>query len=115
MVEVGDFALRRIEAIVDAALRDAGVAGVLPTPLQAIAQVAGVRAVAPVEELPAAAEASGRKLLGAFWFEERMLYVDERQSPVRRRFTEAHELAHALCPWHEAALREDTEDELFRP
>jgi hypothetical protein len=43
------------------------------------------------------------------------MYLDERQSAPRRRFTEAHELVHALCPWHEAVLRRDTEDELFRP
>ena len=113
MVDVGPFALRRLEAMADGVLAEAGVAGVLPTPLEALREIARVRAVAPVEALPVAG--SGRRLLGAFWFEERILYVDERQSAVRRRFTEAHELIHALCPWHEAVLREDTEGELFRP
>ena len=113
MAEVGRFAMRRIEAIVDSALAEAGVAGVLPTPLEAIRGVARVRGVAPIAELQV--RASARELLGAFWFEERMLYIDEAQSAPRRRFTEAHELMHALCPWHEAVLREDTEEELFRP
>ena len=44
-----------------------------------------------------------------------MLFLEDGQSAPRRRFTEAHELIHALCPWHYAALREDTEAELFGP
>src|SRR5829696_6316541 len=43
------------------------------------------------------------------------MYVDGGQSGPRRAFTEAHELVHALCPWHVAVLRQDTEAELFRP
>ena len=110
--EVGGHALRRIEAIVERALREAGVLGVLPTPLEAIHRPARVRAVEPIAALPAP---PGRPLLGALWFEQRVMYLDERQSVPRRRFTEAHELVHALCPWHEAVLRLDTEDELFKP
>ena len=55
------------------------------------------------------------QVLGALWFEERLLYVNSDQSKPRRAFTEAHELVHALCPWHSAVLRQDTEAELFRP
>lgn len=110
--EVGGYALHRIEAIVERALREAGILGVLPTPLEAIRGPARVRAVEPIAALQAP---PGRRLLGALWFEQRVMYVDERQSLPRRRFTEAHELVHALCPWHEAVLRQDTEDELFRP
>jgi hypothetical protein len=114
MAEPAAFTLRRIERIADDALRAAGVLGVVPTPLDAVAGVASVRAVAPMPALPDAVRTPGRRLLGALWFEERTLFVDPGQSRVRRRFTEAHELVHALCPWHEAVLREDTEDELFR-
>jgi hypothetical protein len=114
MAEPATFTLRRLERIADAALREAGVLGVLPTPLDAIAAVAGVRSRAPMPELPEGIRTPGRRLLGALWFEERALFVDDTQAPARRRFTEAHELVHALCPWHGAALREDTEDELFR-
>jgi hypothetical protein len=117
MAAVGPYAARRIEAIAEAALREAGVLGTLPTPLAALREVARVRACEPMPALPAAVVGSGARepLLGAFWFEERAMFVDERQSAPRRRFTEAHELMHALCPWHEAVLREDTERELFRP
>ena len=106
------FTRRRIEAVVDRALRSAGVLGVVPTPLDAVASVAGVRGVAP---MPAELADGPRPVLGALQFDERTIYVNERQSAPRRRFTEAHELAHALCPWHEAVLRVDTEDELFGP
>ena len=105
------FTRRRLERIVDEALRAAGVLGVRPTPLEAVARVAGIRGVEPIERLPLAQA----RILGALWFAERTVFVDEAQSEPRRRFTEAHELVHALCPWHEAVLRVDTEAELFRP
>jgi hypothetical protein len=108
------FTRRRLESIVDDALRSAGALGTVPTPLEALRDVARVRAVRPIEELPSPAAPAGRPVLGALAFGDRTLYVDEHQSAVRRRFTEAHELVHALCPWHEAVLRLDTEDELFR-
>jgi hypothetical protein len=114
MADPSPFTRRRLERIADDALRAAGVLGVLPTPLEALAPIAGVRAVAPLPALPERVRTPGRRLLGALWFEERTIFVEQGQAAPRRRFTEAHELAHALCPWHEAALREDTEDELFR-
>jgi hypothetical protein len=91
----------------DRALRRAGVEGVLPTPLDAVLAAAGVR-----ERLPVPDGAGGR-VLGALWFEQRAVFVEPRQSAARRRFTEAHEAVHLLCPWHEAALRVDTAAELF--
>jgi IrrE N-terminal-like domain len=109
------FTRRRLEAIVEGALRSAGVLGVLPTPLEALREVAGIRGVEPMDRLPHDLVPQSRPLLGALWFAERTMYVDGRQSLPRRRFTEAHELMHALCPWHESVLRLDTEDELFRP
>ena len=110
--EVGGYALHRIEAIVERALREAGVLGVLPTPLEALRVPARVHAVEPISALRAP---PAGPWLGALWFEQRVIYIDARQSLPRRRFTEAHELVHALCPWHEAVLRLDTEEDLFRP
>ena len=109
------YTLRRLETIVDDALRSAGALGTVPTPLEAVRPVARVHAIRSIDELPPSARDSERPVLGAFSFSDRTLYVDEGQSAVRRRFTEAHELVHALCPWHEAVLRLDTEAELFRP
>jgi Zn-dependent peptidase ImmA (M78 family) len=105
------FTRRRLERLMDDALRSAGALGVRPTPLEAVARVAGIRGVEPIEHLPV----DRARILGALWFAERTVFVDARQSEPRRRFTEAHELVHALCPWHEAVLRVDTEAELFRP
>ena len=109
MSELSPYTRARIERECAAALRAAGVAGVLPTPLEAVREAAGVSLGAGLDAIPSAA---GR-VLGALWFQERVLFVDGRQSAARRRFTEAHELSHAICPWHEAVLRLDTQAELF--
>jgi hypothetical protein len=97
----------RIAALCADALRRSGAMGVLPTPLEALHGLAGVA----LERLPVGAPLRER-LLGALWFEERALFVRAGQPAARRRFTEAHEIAHLLCPWHAAALRLDTADEL---
>jgi hypothetical protein len=110
------FTKARVERECDAALRRAGVVGVLPTPLEAVQAAAGIRTRVPIARVDSAAaidEGLRARLLGALWFEERALFIDESQSPPRRRFTEAHEIVHALCPWHAGALRLDTADELF--
>ena len=96
---------RRIAGIVHEALRDSGALGVLPTPLDAVREAAGLELVDGA--------ALGEGVLGALWFERRAIYVDPVLPSHRRRFTEAHEIAHALLPWHRAALREDTTAELF--
>ncbi len=103
--EPAPYTASRIAGIVQTALHDAGALGVLPTPLDALRRAAGI------ELLESAPLRAG--VLGATWFETRTIYVDPAQSPCRRRFTEAHELVHALCPWHHAVLREDTSAELF--
>jgi hypothetical protein len=102
---VPSFTRARIERLCAEALERAGVAGVLPTPLDALAKAVGVRERV---ELPPEA-----RVLGALWFERRALFVERTQSPARRRFTEAHEIAHLLCPWHRAVVRLDTAGELF--
>ncbi len=112
---MAEYTLRRIEGIVERALRESGALGVLPTPLEELRGVAGIRAVEPVDALPEGVRTGGREVLGAVWFEARTVYVEPSQAAPRRRFTEAHELVHALCPWHAAVLREDTEASLFRP
>ena len=114
MADLAPFTRARVEQIAMDALRRADAVGVIPTPLEALRGPAGIVAVRPMPELPRHARASERTLLGATWFEERAIFVERAQGEARRRFTEAHELMHALCPWHEAVLREDTSDELFR-
>jgi IrrE N-terminal-like domain len=114
MVELNPFTRARLEAIAERALEKAGVAGVLPTPLEEVQRAAGITARRDVAQLPAGVATPGRELLGALWFERREVFVDLAQPEPRRRFTDAHEAMHALCPWHAAALREDTDAELFR-
>jgi hypothetical protein len=111
MTELSTFTRRRLERIANEALRRAGVLGVVPTPLDAVAEAAAI-AIEPVASLGPERD---RPLLGAMWLEERTLFLERRQSPARRRFTQAHELMHALCPWHGPALRTDTAAELFGP
>ena len=105
--EPSSFTRGRIASLVDRALRESGALGVLPTPLDAVTATAALELV----------EAPGlpSDVLGAIWFEERTVFVDGTQSEPRRRFTQAHEIVHALCGWHYAALREDTEASLFGP
>jgi hypothetical protein len=108
------FTRARIVQLCDQALRRSGALGVLPTPLDAVLETAGVRDRVDLARIPGRPPAAERTL-GAVWFEERALFVDRRQSEPRRRFTEAHEAVHLLCPWHAAALRLDTAAELFGP
>jgi hypothetical protein len=102
-----DYTRSRIAALCADALRRSGALGVLPTPLEAVHELAGVE----LERLPVAAPLRDR-LLGAVWFEERALFVRSGMSAARRRFTEAHETVHLICPWHAALLRADTAAEL---
>jgi hypothetical protein len=97
------FTRRRVAELAADALRRAGVDGVLPTALDAVRAAAGLEIVGA---------SLGAGVLGAYWFEERAVFVDRGQSEPRQRFTEAHETIHALCPWHRATLMLDDEDTL---
>ena len=105
--EPSPFTRGRIAATVQRALEQSGALGVLPTPLDAVMAAAALELVD--------AHALPPQVLGAIWFEERAVFVDGAQSEPRRRFTQAHEIVHALCGWHYAVLREDTEASLFGP
>jgi hypothetical protein len=55
-----------------------------------------------------------KRILGAYWYDERVVFIDTEQADERVLFTDAHEATHAMCRWHEDVLRLDTEDELFK-
>jgi Zn-dependent peptidase ImmA (M78 family) len=46
-----------------------------------------------------------KRIIGATWFSERTVFIDRTDPDVRQQFTDGHEAMHALCPWHEPALR----------
>lgn len=110
-------ARRRVESIAERALRTAGVAGKVPTPLSEISAVAGVLGTREIADLPEeiSSKKPGRwkRILGAVLFPEKVIYVDSTIHERRVKFTEAHEIAHMLIPWHESAFRLDDERRLF--
>ena len=110
-------ARRRVESIAERALRLAGVEGQVPTPLDAVSQVAGILSKQEITDLPEeiSSQKPGRwkRILGAIFFPERVIYVDSSLHERRVRFTEAHEISHMLIPWHESAFRLDDERRLF--
>lgn len=112
-----DESRRRVVAIAERALRTADVVGVTPTPLDQVAEVAGIIRTVSTDELPEEVLAEKPKLwkriLGAVVFPERIIYVADGLPQGRRRFTQAHETAHMLIPWHETAFRLDDERRLF--
>jgi hypothetical protein len=112
------FTRERIGRLAEAALRDAGVVGVYPTPIGPVLERLGVREQLDISQLPAELEArkppGWKRLLGAMWFTERTVFVDRSQPEPRQLFTDAHEATHVMCDWHEPTLKLDNEDTLFR-
>jgi hypothetical protein len=71
-VEVSPYAAQRIRAIVDDALERSGATGLLPTPLEAVREHAGLEVVE--------SSGLGRDVLGAVWLEARTMFVERGQS-----------------------------------
>jgi IrrE N-terminal-like domain len=114
-----DFARRRqLPRLVERALRDAEVADVFPTPLGELQRVLGIEQVVSIDELPDPPDARvpprWKKILGALLYREKTIFVDFSQGEERSNFTEAHETAHQMIPWHEDAFILDHEATLFR-
>lgn len=110
-------ARRQILAAADAVLHRAGVEGVLPTPLDAVREAAGIRDVVDMTNLPSElAEQKPRKwqrILGAYVYRERVVYLDRSQSGPRQRFVKAHEIGHRIIPWHDGVFQLDNEEYVF--
>jgi transcriptional regulator with XRE-family HTH domain len=114
----GAFGRERIEMMADQALQLSGATGEVPTPLEKVARVVGVEAWRPIAELPDAMLPNDRPMLradvlGAAVFGAREIYVNLEQMGRRVRFTQAHEIAHLLLPWHEHHVLVDDEQRLF--
>jgi hypothetical protein len=108
--------MREIVALTDRALRQAGVEGVLPTPLEGVAQVVEIGEVVDIAEMPTNLVVKRpsllKRVLGAILLPERTIFVDGTLSDARLRFTTGHEIGHRLLPWHEAAYFLDDESTL---
>lgn len=110
-----DPAAVRVAGLAERLLQRADAAGVLPTPLDAVADVAGIEEVLDISELPAALAARRpsflRRVVGALLYREEVAFIDYGQTHVRARFTEAHEIAHRALPWHRASHELFLDDE----
>ncbi|HEX8753778.1 MAG TPA: ImmA/IrrE family metallo-endopeptidase [Solirubrobacterales bacterium] len=108
----------RIARLAEDALRRADVVDVLPTPLAAVQAAVGIEERIDISELPAAvrakAPAAFSRVLGALLPDQRVVFIDRGQVPVRQTWTNGHEAAHAMCGWHGEILRLDNESTLFR-
>jgi hypothetical protein len=114
---VGEFTRRQIRAATETAIRRAGVHGVVPTPLEAVARAVGITETIDLADIPADLVArrpsAWRRVLGAVLYRPKLVVVDRSQGMARGRFIEAHELGHKLIPSHETLVRLDDEGRLF--
>lgn len=116
--QINELAQRQILAVATQALQAADALGIVPTPLDELAEAIGIGAVIDIGELPEELLAKKppvlKKLLGAYWFRAETAFVDFSQIRGRARFTQAHEIGHRVVPWHMGAYQLDDERRLFR-
>jgi hypothetical protein len=112
------FTRQRIARLAEGVLERSGAVGALPTPMKAVQDTVGVAERIDVRDLPAELAAkkppAWKRILGAVLFKERVVFIDTAEPEERQLFTDAHETTHLLCEWHEASLRLDGEETLFR-
>jgi hypothetical protein len=103
--------------VTEATLAKTGVIGLLPTPLDAVAEAAQIAEVIDLSQLPEdlarQKPAALSRLLGALLHRERVAFVDFGQNQARARLTQAHEIGHKIIPWHEAPLQLDDAERLL--
>ena len=101
-----------LETLADDLLKRAGVYGVLPTPLEALYDHAGVTCINELPEkesylktLSKAAkttfEGAFRSIRGIADLRDDVVYIPQGQTDVRDRFARAHEISHQTIPWHD--------------
>jgi hypothetical protein len=101
----------KISDLVAKLIRTADAAGVLPTPLDRLFEVAKVT---NIEDLPDATflqtlseqartlfKSAKQKIRGIADIREKATYVPRDPNTGRERFAKAHELGHQVIPWHE--------------
>ena len=112
------FTRERIARLAEDALRKAKAVVDFPTPITEVQKMLGVRERVDMRKLPKALEAKKppiwSRILGAYWHDERVIFIDRDQPEPRQFWTDAHETTHVMCPWHSEVLRLDNEDTLFK-
>lgn len=115
--EIGELTRRQLLAVSDSVLLRAGVVGILPTPLEAVTEAAGIAEVVDIGDIPRSLLAKKppiwTRVLGALLFRERVIFVDRSQVTARVRFTQLHEIGHRIAPWHQRSYDIDNEAGLF--
>jgi hypothetical protein len=115
----------KISGLVRKLLREADAAGVLPTPLGRLFEVARVT---NIEELPdenflqmlsertrGFFRSARQKLRGIADLRERATYVPRDLNTGRERFAQAHELGHQVMSWHDVDPTYLDDDESLGP
>jgi len=108
--------LAKVKAEAERALREAGVIGVLPTPLDEILTASRVQEIHEdvlndsfLTKLRKKADKQLKqalsKVLGVFDAVSRLIFVDQLLAPVKKRFISLHEAAHGFLPWQRSMYR----------
>lgn len=115
--EINPLARKQILYVVEKKLLKADVAGVFPTPLDRVAEAAGIEEIIDLSDMPNELKVKKpnalRRILGAYFFRARTAFVDLSQSSQRVRFIKAHETGHRIIPWHEESFYFDDEGRLI--
>ena len=108
--------LAKVCAEAGRALNEAGVMGILPTPIDQILAAAQVEEVAEdllsdtfLDGLRSKAGKSLKravsKVLGVFDAVANLVFIDQHLMPVKKRFVRLHEAAHGFLPWQRSMYR----------
>ena len=113
-----------VRARAEKVLRDAGVKGCIPTPLDEVTRFVGIREVLDIGHFNDLHRDSHRRrrtpgvvlkrFVGAVFSVPKVVLVDTSKPNEMRRWTEAHELAHQLLPWHGESTYLDDDETLSR-
>ena len=108
--------MAKVRAEAGRALKEAGVMGILPTPVDQILAVAQVEEV--TEDVLSETFLAGlrrkagnslkqavSKVLGVFDAVSSLVFIDQLLLPVKKRFVRLHEAAHGFLPWQRPMYR----------
>src|SRR5579863_9024780 len=100
----------KLSELVHKLLREADAAGVLPTPLDRLFDIAKVTNIAELpdesfletlsEKAKGIFRSAKQKLRGVADLRTRATYIPRDSNERRERFVKGHELCHQVAPWH---------------